>query len=64
MTSNPIRDDDGNRIFDAVYRDDGVVIIEVKNAKQRLRIDLINALRQIEQGKRKAAADDKKPNTK
>lgn len=63
MTSNPIRDADGNRIFDAVYRDDGVVIIEVKNAKQRYCIDLINVLRQIEQGKRKAAAD-KKPNTK
>lgn len=55
MYSNPIRDDAGNRLFDAVYREDGTVAIEVKNDKRKHCIDLINVLKQIEQGKRKAS---------
>ena len=55
MHSNPIRDDAGNRLFDAIYREDGTVAIEVKNDKRKHCIDLINVLKQIEQGKRKAS---------
>ena len=64
MTSNPIRDDAGNRLFDAVYNFDGTIAIEVKCAKQRLRIDLINVLKQVEQGKRKAEEAERKARTK
>lgn len=64
MHSKPIRDDAGNRLFDAVYNSDGTVAIEVKNAKQKLRIDLINVLKQVEQGKRSAADEERKPKTK
>ena len=56
MHNKPIRDDAGNRLFDAVYNSDGTIAIEVKCAKQKLRIDLINVLKQVEQGKRDAPA--------
>lgn len=64
MHSKPIRDDAGNRLFDAVYNSDGSIAIEVKCSKQRLRIDLINVLKQVEQGKRNAAAAESKPKRK
>jgi hypothetical protein len=64
MHSKPIRDDEGNRIFDAVYREDGTVAIEVKHAKQKLCIDLITVLKQVEQGKRQAEEAERKAHTK
>lgn len=64
MHSKPIRDDAGNRLFDVVYNSDGTVAIEVKNAKQKLRIDLLTVLKQVEQGKRQAEEAERKAHTK
>ena len=50
----PIRDDAGNRLFDAVYNPDGSIALELKIARQRLVITLDAARAQIEEGQREA----------
>lgn len=51
----PIRDDAGNRLFDAVYNPDGSIALELKIARQRLVITLDAVRAQIEEGQREAA---------
>lgn len=50
----PIRDDAGNRLFDAVYNPDGSIALELKIARQRLVITLDAVRAQIEEGQREA----------
>lgn len=50
----PIRDDAGNRLFDAVYNPDGSIDIELKIARQKLVITLDAVRAQIEEGQREA----------
>ena len=50
----PIRDDAGNRLFDAVYNPDGSIALELKIARQRLVITLDAVRAQIEEGLREA----------
>lgn len=50
----PIRDDAGNRLFDAVYNPDGSIDIELKIARQKLVITLDAVRAQIEAGRYEA----------
>lgn len=50
----PIRDNAGNRLFDAVYNPDGSIALELKIARQRLVITLDAVRAQIEEGQREA----------
>lgn len=50
----PIRDNAGNRLFDAVYNPDGSIDIELKIARQKLVITLDAVRAQIEAGQREA----------
>lgn len=54
MHSKPIRDDAGNRLFDAVYNPDGSIAIELKIARQKLIVTLDAVREQIEAGQREA----------
>lgn len=52
--SVPIRDDAGNRLFDAVYNPDGTINLELKIARQKLVITLDAVRAQIAAGECKA----------
>ena len=56
MYNKPIRDDEGHRLFDAVYHDDGTVDITLKQARLLLVITLDSVRKQIEAGQREADA--------